>query len=468
MAKPRKQTYTLEMYLNKIKELDIRSDQDVQRMSGAWNNGMVNELVVSVLNGDYIPPVILGQERNSQAWIIDGLQRSTALMMFRHGNYRVSASVEEPIISYRAKMRGADREVCIDGNGDVCWEDREFDIRRKTYSQMPEELRKTFDEYQVETVIHENYDMQQISRLVRRYNFHKPMNVSQRAFTFCDKYARKIREILKREFFIEARYTKAERKNGTLERVIMESVMCMFHLDNWKKSSQVGAYLNESACMEEFESLESCIGRLEGIVTDDLYGVFTSRDSFLLFTLFHKFTRLDMDDKKFADFLSAFQDGLCNEEIGGKVFYEKGRSLKDRPVIVEKLDMLETLMCGYLGVQKPEPGQEADPEQVLGFVRDNVVPFVTGEDIEQYAEVLGSLLGKSNCGARLLEAGNRLSLVGIVAYSFENDIDLDDWIVDYCSRNDGYISDQKENYEHMKNDLRQFMEREDTAHSDAA
>lgn len=159
MAKPRKQTYTLEMYLNKIKELDIRSDQDVQRMSGAWNNGMVNELVVSVLNGDYIPPVILGQERNSQAWIIDGLQRSTALMMFRHGNYRVSASVEEPIISYRAKMRGADREVCIDGNGDVCWEDREFDIRRKTYSQMPEELRKTFDEYQVETVIHENYDM---------------------------------------------------------------------------------------------------------------------------------------------------------------------------------------------------------------------------------------------------------------------------------------------------------------------
>lgn len=468
MAKPRKQTYTLEMYLNKIKELDIRSDQDVQRMSGAWNNGMVNELVVSVLNGDYIPPVILGQEKNSQAWIIDGLQRSTALMMFRHGNYRVSASVEEPIISYRAKMRGADGEVCIDGNGDVCWEDREFDIRRKTYSQMPEELRKTFDEYQVETVIHENYDMQQISRLVRRYNFHKPMNVSQRAFTFCDKYARKIREILKREFFIEARYTKAERKNGTLERVIMESVMCMFHLDSWKKSSQVGAYLNESASMEEFESLESCIGRLEGIVTDDLYRVFTSRDSFLLFTLFHKFTRLDMDDKKFADFLSAFQDGLCNEEIDGKIFYEKGRSLKDRPVIVEKLDMLETLMCGYLGVQKPEPGQEADPEQVLGFVRDNVVPFVTGEDIEQYAEVLGSLLGKSSCGARLLEAGNRLSLVGIVAYSFENDIDLDDWIVDYCSRNDGYISDQKENYEHMKNDLRQFMERADTAHSDAA
>ena len=29
MAKPRKQTYTMDMYLNKIKDCDIRSDQVV-------------------------------------------------------------------------------------------------------------------------------------------------------------------------------------------------------------------------------------------------------------------------------------------------------------------------------------------------------------------------------------------------------------------------------------------------------
>ena len=188
MAKPRKQTYTLQMYLQKMMDMDIRSDADVQRMSGAWNNGMINELVASVLNGDYIPPIILGEEENSQAWIVDGLQRSTALMMFRHGSYRVSASVEEPVISYRAKARDSEGNVKIDGNGDVCWEGREFDIRRKTYKQMPEELQKIFNEYQLDCIIHENYGMQQISKLVRRYNFHKPMNVSQRTFTFCDRY----------------------------------------------------------------------------------------------------------------------------------------------------------------------------------------------------------------------------------------------------------------------------------------
>ena len=48
-------------------------------------------------------------------------------------------------------------------------------------------------------------------------------------------------------------------------------------------------------------------------------------------------------------------------------------------------------------------------------------------------------------------------------YSFENDIDLDNWIVDYCDRNNDYIADQAENYEHMKDDLQQFMKDADAA-----
>lgn len=48
MARPRKQTYTLEMYLKKLKDQDIRLDQDVQRLSDQWNNSMMNELLVTV------------------------------------------------------------------------------------------------------------------------------------------------------------------------------------------------------------------------------------------------------------------------------------------------------------------------------------------------------------------------------------------------------------------------------------
>ena len=326
MGKVRRQTFTLSMYLQKVQDMDIRSDADVQRLSGAWNNVMSSELVCSVLNNEFMPALILGQEENSQSWIVDGLQRTSTLMMFRYGNLKISPNIEDPIIEYRAKVRDADGEVKIDGCGDICWETRTFDLRRKTYDKLPEELKKKFDEYQTECVIHENYSMQQISRLVRRFNFNKGMTVSQKTFTFCDTYARRIREILKRKFFIEAPYTKAERKNGTVERVVMESVMCMFHIDSWKKSGQIGAYINENASAKEFDILENCIERLENIVTDDTYNLFTSRDSFLLFSLFYKFTGLGLEDVKFAYFLHAFKEGLCDKEIDGKVFYEKGRS----------------------------------------------------------------------------------------------------------------------------------------------
>ena len=146
MAKPRKQTYTLEMYLGKMRDQDIRTDADVQRLSGAWNNSMASELIISVLNGEYVPTIILGMEENSQSWIIDGLQRSTTLMLFRFGNLKISPNIEEPVITYHAKARDAEGNIKFDGCGDIIWETCKFDIRRKTYDRMPEELKKAFNE----------------------------------------------------------------------------------------------------------------------------------------------------------------------------------------------------------------------------------------------------------------------------------------------------------------------------------
>lgn len=470
MAKVRKQTYTLQMYLQKVRDKDIRDDQDVQRMSGAWNNSMSSELIVSVLNGEYIPALILGLEENSQAWLIDGLQRTASLMLFKYGNLRISSSIEEPIIKYRAKVRDAEGNILIDGNGDFVWEDRTFDIRRKIYGKLPEELQKKFDEYQLETVIHENYSQEQISRLVRRFNFNKPMNISQKTFTFCDRYARRIREILKREFFVEAPYTKVERRNGSVERIILETIMTMFHLNNWKHTNQIGAYLNENASSEEFNVLENNIARLENIVTDDLYSLFTAKDSFLLFTLFYRFTELNIDDKKFTDFLTHFKEMTNGIDMNEFYGVDRSSSTKDKNIIIKKLDKLETLMFEYLGISEPESEEEPelDSEGILEFVRENVNPDVTGEDISQFAEVLDDLAEKSGYNGKLMEVENRASMVAMIARSFTDDVDLDDWFSDYCRRNSDYISDQVENYQYMASDLEQYLENSDSKHTEAA
>ena len=70
MARPRKQTYTLEMYLDKIEDKDICNNADVQR-NFVWSNEQINELIVTVLTDEYIPPIILGEENNSQLRIAD-------------------------------------------------------------------------------------------------------------------------------------------------------------------------------------------------------------------------------------------------------------------------------------------------------------------------------------------------------------------------------------------------------------
>lgn len=460
MARPRKQTYTMNLFLRNIKEQDIRQDQDVQRLSDQWSNAMMNELIVTVLNDGYIPPVILGQEENSQIWIVDGLQRSSTFMKFRYGNYKITTSVEEPIITYRAKVRDSENEVMIDGNGDIVWENRQFDIRNKTYEKLPGELKKIFDEYQIETVIHEGYSMTEISKFVRRYNFHKSMNASQKMFTYVDRHARKIREILRNNFFVECTgYTKGERKNGTLERILMESVMCMFHLDNWKKSGQLGEYINENA--EEWEyTLEEVISRLENIITEQHYSVFNSRDSFVWFTLFHKFTQLGYDDGKFADFLVCFKD--MTDGIDMNEFYgiDKNDSTKDKAVIVKKIDKLESMLYEFL--QIPRISFDDSASDILEFVREHVVPSATLEDIEQYTEVLQTLARKIG-QSELWKNDNMPSLVTIVAWSFEHDIDLDEWLADYCGRNDSYMENQLRNFENMRDDLEQFVKAADVA-----
>lgn len=112
-------------------------------------------------------------------------------------------------------------------------------------------------------------------------------------------------------------------------------------------------------------------------------------------------------------------------------------------------------MRGYLGI--PKPDSELEREAILKFVREHVVSYVTKEDIVQYEEVLNALMKKSIHSTELMEAENKPSMIAVIAYSFEYDIDLDDWILDFCKRNDDYIRDQKENYRCMLQDLEKFM-----------
>ena len=456
MIKPRKQTYTMDMYLNKMRDRDIRSDADVQRLSGQWKPGQINELIYTVLTEDYIPPIILGEEKNSQLWIIDGLQRSSSLMYFRYGNYKITSSLEESTIVYRAKKKDKKGNIEVDENGDIVWENIEFNLKNKTYDKLPEELKKRFNEYQIETVIHEECDMKRISKLIKRYNNHTGMNAEQRAFTNVDNFAREVRRILDLDFFSTQGgiYSEKDRTKGKLERMILESIMCMFHLEDWKSSAtDIAKYLNKNSCEEEFLKLKENVINISHVVDESMKDIFTTKDSFVWLTLYDRFSNLGFDDNKFVNFLNAFKCGLRNKKVDGKLFdtVDEVGSTKDKSVVIAKLHILETLLHDFLHVSD----EDLKEVNMLDFVRDNVSSEITEDDVKTYSDMLYDYTLEVDNNTRLLDEHNRPSLIALIGYICHKDIDIDlqEWIKDWFSSHKTYYLNQKENYLHMLNNL---------------
>ncbi len=457
MARPRKQTYTLDMYLKKNRKGDIDNNADVQR-NFVWNNEQINELIVTVLTDDYIPPIILGEESNSRLHIVDGGQRTAALIKYRYGNHKITASIENSIIHYKKKVVGED--------GKIIYEDAVFDIKNKTFEKLPDELKEKFDEYQIETVIHESCDSFIISRYIKRYNNHVAMNTEQKAFTYIDKYASRIRDILNSRFFIECNnYSEKDKTKGVVERIVVEAMMCMNHFDNWKTQPKPACkYLNDHATEEEFDIFTDNLHRLEKITTKDIKNIFNKKDSFIFLTLFDKFARLGLDDEKFAEFLREFQYKLRSIKRNDKKLLfdeiDKDASTKDKQVITDKLYMLENMMLEFLHIDNDNSSQsniESFISQNLGI---NIEAIQT--DIDFYNESLNELLDNTvKIDSKLRNEENRFSLLAMMVYSYKEDKDLDEWMTEYARRNNTYFIDQKKNFLHMKNDFEQYIVNED-------
>lgn len=455
MARPRKQTYTLDMYLKKNRKGDIDNNADVQR-NFVWNNEQINELIVTVLTDDYIPPIILGEEEDSKLHIVDGGCRTAALRRFREMNYKITSAIENSVIPYKKKS--------IDKNGNITYVDAVFDIKNKTYDKLPEELREKFDEYQIETVIHESCDSLKISRYIKRYNNHVAMNTDQKAFTYIDKFAGHIRKIIDNRFFVECNnYSEKDKTKGVIERIVVETMMCMNHFENWKSQAKAACkYLNDHATEEEFERFADNLHRLENIVTDDIKSVFNKKDSFVFLTLFDRFTGLGEEDARFADFLRHFNKNLrqVRRNDKGLLFDEIDRELstKDRQVIADKLSMLEDMMREFLHIDTAVSAQSS-PESFIAEIFHMDMEAVRA-DLDFYDSSLDVLLDNTvRIDSRLRSPENRLSLLAMMVYSYREDKDLDDWMAEYAKTNNTYLADQKKNFIRLKQAFERYCKK---------
>lgn len=460
--KVREQAIALSSYLKSVNSEDISENQDVQRMF-CWDNPAINELIVTVLTEDYIPPIILGEEELggdlTQQYIVDGIQRTTALNKFRHMNWKTTKSFENSVIQYQAKMRDDEGHLIKDKDGSILWENREFDIKNKTFEQLPDELKKKFDDYQIRIVIHQNCTMQEISKLVRRYNRNKSMGSNQKALTWIPTYARKIKNIANNEFYKNCvSYSKSMRKNGTYEQTVANSVMATFHLNDWKKTpNDRNEYLEENSSFDEFEKVNEYGNRIAKVCGNKFQNIFVFKDILCWIATFDKFTKLGVKDNKFAEFVNALVNDLHDKVIGEWSYdlLDKEAGTSDKKIIQAKIDIYTALMMDYLHIDTET--LTINPEETtLSFVQENANPDATEEDIEFYRDMVEDCVRVDEPVYQQCER----AVIAIMAYACmkEQDEEFEKWIQRYKNQTN-FSPSQKTNFTYMKNSFDNFVQK---------
>lgn len=464
--KVREQTVSLSSYLASVNSEDISENQDVQRMF-CWDNPAMNELILTVLTEDYIPPIILGEEELggglTQEYIVDGIQRTTALNKFRNMNWKTTKSFENSVIQYQAKRRDEEGHLVKDENGSILWDNCEFDIKNKTFEQLPDELKKKFDDYQIRIVVHQNCTMQEISKLVRRYNRNKSMGSNQKALTWIPTYARKIKNIANNEFYKNCvAYSKSMRKNGTYEQTVANSVMATFHLNDWKKTpNDRNEYLEENSSFDEFEKVNEYGNRIAKVCGNKFQSVFVFKDILCWIATFHNFTKIGIEDNKFAEFVNALVNELHGKVVGEWSYdmLDKESGTSDKKIIQAKIDTYTALMMDYLHIDTTENVEENTEESILSFVQENANSNATNDDVDFYTDMVEDCV---KIDAPVYKSC-KMALIALMAYACqkEQDQDFESWIKNYKTSN--FSQSQKTNYLYLKRDFDKFMQRDVSA-----
>lgn len=265
--------------------------------------------------------------------------------------------------------------------------------------------------------------------------------------------------------------------SGAIRRIIVESIMVSDFIDDFGDFDKMCEFLSEEASDSNFTEFYSLVERLTAVCsTENVAKLFDVKDYFLWFGLFSRFTKLEIEDNKFVDFMNNFNT-LKNVEIDGVSFESilaGTKSTKDKGIVLKKINHLEKLMNQYFNFEKEnEMNNEIQEDEIISDDTDSTTTenesFIADvlnmnlekviDEMEVYNETLDSLTEKTiRDGSKLLNIENRKSLLALVAYSYERDVDLDEWLEQYAAKNNMYFPDQRKNFLHMKKDFINYIE----------
>lgn len=498
--KTKKDGCMLGTVINKMHRKEYDLNHPLQRKSGQWTNDTKSGLIATIIKQEDIDSIkICEQIENGKVhlWVIDGMQRLSTSDEYKNNVFKIGKNIKFPICTYFDTEKN---EII------------EYDLRGKYYKDLPEQLKERFDCYQIDIVKQLDCTDDEVAYHIGRYNDQTSMNSNQKNVLVMPNIAEKIKSISENTFFDDNCVLKAsDRKKGVVDRIVTESILVMFHLDNYKTGAKMCSYLDQNADDEEFEIFEDDIERLKAVIDQEEFGscFFNSKYSFLFFNAFHTFSTYGLEDKKFAEFLKEFKTTLqykTLEEYNNQSFadYGDGRRTRDKKYVLARVTMLEKAMKNYFGINdfNETSDLEEDSETIVGENEDFIIPEELKEyvdnfknsdtvllfnsdnekldrlaidvlsfvqknineskdyiDVELYMSILDEWTVNIPQDSWILRTRNIVSLVGIIAYAC--DIEMDDvaldWFIDFVKTKQVWRNDNLAKFNFMKENLSRYI-----------
>ena len=443
----------------------INRNYILQREACQWTPRQINKYLTRVLNSQPIPEIVICEQSvnsKKRSHLIDGLQRLSYASLFMHDKLTIGADgAEFCYIPYKEYLYDDDGNAILDEEGDAKFKMKLFYAVGKKFSEFPQYIKTRFEKFNVNVTTYFNCTDAQIAYHIRNYNNQEGMNKNQYEFTSMDvKIAEKIKKISKNHPFFNdccGKYTNKNKTKGEVDRIVIESLMTINFLDNWKKEVKDSfSYVNENVTDDMFVSFTDTLDRLYQIVDKDVKDMFTTTNSSIWFAIFDKFKKFNLPDRKFKDFILYIKNNMNNLEFDKKPFVEiyKNKSTRDKKIVMGKIEILLHYMNNFFD----NPNNNSTGE--LSFIMEefNLSIDEINDDLSFYNTTLDDLTNKTiKDGSKLLDKQNRLSLLAMIIYSFKNEVDLDDWLLKYAEHNTTYNADQYENYLYMKKDFEQYQ-----------
>ena len=472
--------YSMYSLLQDKKNGDVNCNYILQREPFQWTTEEANRYFCRILSNLPIPEIILCEQKKKGLTIshlIDGLQRLSYAEAFKENRIKIgSAGAERHLIQYRDYVLDDNGNRVLDEEGLPEYEMKIFDVIGKYYKDLPDELKKRFNNFNINVTKFFDCTDEQIADHIRDYNNHASMNKEQGGFlNVSAQTAGYIKNISQKNTFFKncGKFTDNNVIKGKLERVVAESIMLMFFRDSWKaKLDTIYKYVDENATEQQFLKLNSHFNRLElalGEDNKDLKLLLTPTTMPMWIAVFDKFTTYNMDDSNFVDFLNAYNTELKDKEIDGVSMADfKDQQTKKKATITGKIDLLVKLMNEFLHIDTTETNstevennnteeneQDNSEETTLSFVQENVNPDATEEDIDEYTDLVDYCFNHNQIKIDIpLYQKCQMALIALMAYACKNnrEDDFEKWIKTYQNQTNFSLS-QKDNYTYMKESM---------------